>query len=213
MDVDRPRIPDLVDAPDAIKELPSAEGAARMCGEHREQLEFLRPQVDRATGSSQLVSGQVELQTVRDVDDGLAGPGSLLQEGRSVRQFLRVDGQGEGLIEPLPKGIEALGRVAWGTQVDGPKACPPTTLPSHQLDVAILGRRRCHDRDSGAAVTEERQERPGIVHGPDASGRWPSTGDFEGRAVGGEDEPGGPSAPCVDSCTARHRQRNLGWRE
>ena len=68
VDVDRPRVAVVVGAPDPVEELAPRVRPAGVAGEHREQAELLRPEVDRLAVATELVGDEVELEVVAERD-------------------------------------------------------------------------------------------------------------------------------------------------
>ena len=90
--VDRPRVTDLVESPDAIQQLAPRERTPWMGSQHRQKLEFFGPQMHGKPVTAQLVGNQVELESVGNLDVARrSGSRLLLEPSSSSGELVRLD--------------------------------------------------------------------------------------------------------------------------
>jgi hypothetical protein len=191
VNVDRSRVADLVEAPDAIEQLAPRERSPRVGGEHRQELELLGSQVHRAAVAAQLVSDEIELEVSGDLEGAVPRPRTFLEQCGAIGQFLRVDRLRERFVVALPKRLEPSGGRGQRAEVNRPKARPTTPLSRDERHVVVVSRWHRHDRDPRAGIVEQLGERRRVRDSPDPRPGADQPLQFEGGTIGCEDEPAG----------------------
>ena len=99
MDVDRAQLDLALGAPDAVKQLPAAEHAARAFHEEFEQPVFGRAELQGAPAARHLVRHRIE-RDIADLDalTGQRGPNTAHDRGHAREQFARGEGLGEVIV-------------------------------------------------------------------------------------------------------------------
>ena len=161
-----------------------------MGGEHREELELLRSQVDGPAVEAKLVGHEVKLEAVADLErDTGPAPRPFLEQRGPAGQLGRPDRLGKGLVVALAKRLDPGCRGVRRAEMDRAQGRALAALGGDELDIALAGRRHGHDRDPRPIVLEQAREHSGIRDCPDP-GRGRGDGfQFERRAIGGQHEP------------------------
>jgi hypothetical protein len=160
MNVDRPRVTVVTVAPRSVKELAPRPGASRMAGQHREQIEFLGPQVDEPAVPPQLVREEIELAARgnRKAPAG-AGPRSLVEQGEAGRELGGFDRARQCLIEAESQGLETDIHGLRRRNLDDPQSVPAPPLARDELGFCQAARRCPEEGDARPRLLEEGDER------------------------------------------------------
>jgi hypothetical protein len=138
---------------------------------------------------------EVQVDVVRDEDPTRAvgaepaslEPACLEQQMCPAREFGRIDGRRQGLVEPEGKSIEPARDIRRLVEVDQAQRRPLSPLRHGGEHLAGRRWRGPHDRERGPQIVEEADERR-----PDRDRRDAARRIAENRLSGiGEHEPGG----------------------